>query len=76
MDDLLIGSVSSAGVCRLFKSLDTDGRHKILYPQHLIRKCLIDQSSICKCREYTVRIPLYFQRIFAVEPVKPVQKFS
>ena len=31
--------------------LDTDGRHKVLHPEHLVGKLLVDQRSVCKCGE-------------------------
>ena len=56
MDDFLVSAISSSGIRRIFKSLDTDGRHEVLHPQHFVCKRLIDQRSVCECREYTVRV--------------------
>ena len=57
-DDLLIDAVAPAAVGGLLKALDADGGHKVLHPQHLIGKGLVDQGAVGEGQEHAVVVLL------------------
>ena len=57
-DDLLIGSISPAGIGGLFKSLYADSRHEILHPEHFFRERFINQRAVCERGKHAVRMLL------------------
>ena len=56
MHDFGIYSLSTASVICFLRTFQTDSRNKVLYTEHFLAEFLIDQSSVCKGKELTVRI--------------------
>ena len=58
LDDLLISTTAAAEVGCLLKTFNADGRDKILDPQHLVGKGIVDQRTVGEREERAVAVLL------------------
>ena len=54
----LIGALAPAEVGFLLEALHADGRDKVLYPQHVVGKGLVDERGVGEGQEHAVRVGL------------------
>ncbi len=57
-NDLLVHAVAPAAIGGLLEALQGDGRHKVLDPQHIIGKLLVDQGAVGEAQECAVVVLL------------------
>ena len=68
----LIDSLTSPAVISFLKALQRNGRNEILNPEHLMTKFLVNERTIGKRQELTVRVHLaQFNNVFF-----PHQRFT
>ena len=57
-EHLMVHAVSAAAIGGHFKTFQADGGDEVLHPQHIVRKCLVDEGSVGKREELAVRMLL------------------
>ena len=56
MHNLLIYTISTTTIICFLRTFQTDCRYEVLHTKHFLTELFIDQSTICKGKELTIRI--------------------